>query len=252
MWGDLNLRLDNIGFSYSATPVFDGFSLEIPSGRTVLLGPNGAGKSTLLGIAASVLMPRSGSTFVEPERGRRTDSRQRRRYRRQVAWLPQDFCPFPGLTVAEHVAYCGWLKGMSAGDARASTGAALEAVDLSSLGDRPVKQLSGGQRRRMGLAGALVHDADVILLDEPTAGLDPLQRERFAALLRRIEPQKVVVVSTHQTEDVHDSYGYVAILDRGVLRFHGTVKDFVSVASDGIDLRDRVRQAYSRYVVGEE
>ncbi len=104
----------------------------------------------------------------------------------------------------------------------------------------------------MGIAGALVHDSEVILLDEPTAGLDPSQRERFRGILRRIAPEVAVVVSTHQTEDVHESYDRVVLLHRGRVPFEGTVREFVGPSSATEDVRDSVARAYARHVPEED
>jgi ABC-2 type transport system ATP-binding protein len=246
------LCIEHLSFAYRrGGAVLDGLSLVIPAGRTVLLGPNGAGKSTLLALAADALPPRSGRVVLDSvgsPRGRAS----RRAYRSRVAWLPQQISPFPGLTVREHVAYAGWLKGLSRQDAWRRAGSAMDVVDLGAKADLKATQLSGGQARRMGIAGALVHEAEVMLLDEPTAGLDPSQRERFRDILRRIAPEVAVVVSTHQTEDVHESYDRVVLLHDGRVPFEGTVRDFVGPASATEDERDSVARAYARHVPAED
>lgn len=248
--GVLVLQLQDCSFSYRrGQSVLKEISAEFAPGRTVLLGPNGAGKSTLLSVLASVLRPASGAVLLNQLNSARPADRHE--YRRRVAWLPQLLRPFPGLTVQEHVAYSGWLKGMSRSDAWARSTSALEQVDLASSAEKSATQLSGGQMRRLGLAGALVHDAEVLLLDEPTAGLDPAQRKRFAGILASVDPTKTVVVSTHQTEDVHDSYDTVMLLVSGQVPFVGTVDEFVKNES-GSDARDRVAGAYSSYIVEED
>lgn len=183
----MELRIVGCSFAYRRSlPVFDGYTASFAPGRTVLLGPNGAGKSTLLALLADSLQPQKG--YVETGTGLSPRTwRGRREFRRRVAWLPQQVAPFPGLTVREHVAYAGWLKGLSRRDAWRRSTAALEDVDLASLAGRRATQLSGGQTRRMGIAGALVHEAEAILLDEPTAGLDPVAdlRDRVTAAYQR-------------------------------------------------------------------
>ncbi|MBF4636264.1 ATP-binding cassette domain-containing protein [Agreia pratensis] len=247
----MNLMMDRGGFRYSSRGMlFENFSLSIAPGRTVLLGPNGAGKSTLLGLFASTLRPSRGKVQLE---GLASASRgaELRRYRSQVGWLPQDVGIFPGLSVREHVAYTGWLKGLSRRDAWDRSLHAVQQVDLTEKINAPAKSLSGGQVRRMGIAGALVHDARAILLDEPTAGLDPNQRLRFREILAVVPESVVVVVSTHQTEDVHASYDEVIVLSEGLVRFHGSVSAFAGSAPAGTDQRDAVAAAYSRYVTAE-
>lgn len=238
-----------VSFRYGRRTVFDGLDVEFPTGRTVLLGPNGAGKSTLLAVLADALQLRSGAVLLEqrPKPGRGAG---RRAFRRAVAWLPQSVRVFPGLTVREHVAYTGWLKGLSRAEAWAAAAPALTQVDLTALADRKATQLSGGQARRMGIAGALAHGARVLLLDEPTAGLDPDQRERFRGLLQQLPQDLTVVVSTHQTEDVADAYDRVAVLVAGRVPFTGTLDGFVSSTPE-IDMRDRIALAYRRYVQAE-
>lgn len=234
-----------LAFRYGRHRVFSGLDVTF-FGRTVLLGPNGAGKSTLLALLADALQPQEGAVLLDDvQRARRGPGR--RDFRRDVAWLPQVVRVFPGLTVKEHVAYMGWLKGLSRAEAWQAAPLALETVDLASISDRKASQLSGGQARRMGIAGALSHGARVLLLDEPTAGLDPDQRERFRGLLQRLEQDLTVVVSTHQTEDVADSYDHVAVLVSGHVPFAGSLSQFID-STPSIDTRDRIALAYRRYV----
>ncbi|WP_067484107.1 ATP-binding cassette domain-containing protein [Actinomadura hibisca] len=234
------------GYRRSA-PVFVDFTLNLPEGRTVLLGPNGAGKSTLLGLGASLLRPaggRVGYAGLDPAR-----RRDRAEFRRRVGWMPQQVRPMPGLTVREQVSYSGWLKGMSRREAWRRSPEALAAVNLDALADRRCSQLSGGQLRRVGLASVLVHDAEVILLDEPTAGLDPQQRETFRKIVTRIGAQRHVIVSTHQTEDLTALYRSVVVLDEACVRFVGATEDFA--ASGGPFGPSQVERAYARLVASE-
>ncbi|HEX2316490.1 MAG TPA: ATP-binding cassette domain-containing protein [Thermomonospora sp.] len=228
------------------SPVFHGLDFVFPPGRTVLLGPNGAGKSTLLGLAASLFLPTAGSVSyrgLDPSR-----RRDRSGYRRLVGWMPQNIAPIPGLTVREQVSYAGWLKGLSRREAWRRAPAALEAVELSPLGDRRCSLLSGGQLRRVGLAQTLVHDAEVILLDEPTAGLDPRQRERFRQIVLGVGEHRHIIVSTHQTEDLTDLYSSVVVLDKGTVRYSGPTSGFLALSQRE---RPSVEDAYARLVTGE-
>lgn len=246
------LRLDGCDFGYARRRrILNDFSVSFDRGRTVLLGPNGAGKSTLLALLADAIRPQAGAATLEGV-GSPTRRSERRAYRAKVAWLPQNLHPFPGLTVREHVAYAGWLKGLSRAEAWERSEAALEAVDLGSHAGHSAMKLSGGQTRRMGLAGALVHDAQAVLLDEPTAGLDPSQRTRFREILQRLSPEMIVVVSTHQTEDVHESYERVVLLVDGQTPFDGSVQDFIAGSNPHADIRDQVAAAYGQFVVAED
>ncbi|MEU0956524.1 ATP-binding cassette domain-containing protein [Streptomyces niveus] len=242
------LKLSGINFGYNRKRwVFSDFSLTITERATVLLGPNGAGKSTLMALAATHHRPRQGRiTWRDIASDRRSG---RARYVRAVAWLPQNIVAIPGLTVREQVAYSGWLKGMSRRAAWDASSDALARTQLAALGDRKSHQLSGGQMRRMGIAGALTHHSELILLDEPTAGLDPTQRGVFRDLLERLSADVHVLVSTHQTEDLSDSYTQVVVLDQGAVRFQGTPEAFYALAGNhGALPRERAEAAYAQVV----
>ncbi|EDY65710.1 ATP-binding cassette domain-containing protein [Streptomyces pristinaespiralis] len=244
------LRFTECSFAYRAgVPVLDGLTLEFPAGCTVLLGPNGAGKSTLLSLGASVLAPASGR--VQLGRMCSTDRRHRGEYRRRVGWLPQNVKPVPSLTVREQAAYAGWLKGLSRSDAWERSARALDQVRLAELAGRRSHELSGGQMRRLGIAQSLIHDAQVVLLDEPTAGLDPVQRGVFRELVAELSESVSFVVSTHQTEDLADVYESVIVFDRGQVAFQGTVRDFFARAPEGVPVERRAESAYRGLVRGE-
>jgi ABC-type multidrug transport system ATPase subunit len=229
------------------SPVLTELDLKLPEGRTVLLGPNGAGKSTLLGLASSVLRPDNGQVLYGQLRSSR--GKDRAAYRARVGWMPQDIKPVPGLTVREQVAYVGWLKGLPRAEAWDRSAAALARVRLEPLGERPSHALSGGQLRRLGLAQTLVHKADVVLMDEPTAGLDPTQRKVFRDLITEVSANAHIIVSTHQTEDLTDIYENVVVFDAGQPRFMGSVPDFLStVTALRLPTEQRAEAAYAAFV----
>ncbi|WP_328689218.1 ATP-binding cassette domain-containing protein [Streptomyces caniferus] len=246
----MSLQFNRCSFQYGRkVPVLDQLDLSIGHRATVLLGPNGAGKSTLMGIAASWISPTEGTVTwrgIDPDQ-----SKSRAAYRQAVGWLPQNVKPMPGLTVRENVAYIGWLKGMSRSDAWDQSREALERVKLGSLADRKSHQLSGGQLRRMGIAGTLVHSSEIVLLDEPTAGLDPSQRQIFRDLVTHLLADIQVVVSTHQTEDLDTMYDHVVILDQGRVRFEGDTDAFLSLAAPGIPEGRRAEGAYTQLIAQE-
>ncbi|HEY8503352.1 MAG TPA: ATP-binding cassette domain-containing protein [Gemmataceae bacterium] len=244
------LRFEQVTFWYrrAAGPVLDRFSWQVPTGRTVLLGPNGAGKSTLLAVGADALRPARGRVRLESLDPRRRADRAA--YRRAVGWMPQQVRAVPGLTAQEQVAYAGWLKGLPRSRAWLAASEALGRVGLAELAGQKAATLSGGQLRRVGLAQALVHGAKVLLLDEPTAGLDPAQRARFRELLVALPPELPVVVSTHQVDDLSELFDTVVVLDRGVIRFTGTVPAFLELAAPA-EAGKRAEAAYARVVAGE-
>ncbi|WP_166353745.1 ATP-binding cassette domain-containing protein [Phytoactinopolyspora limicola] len=247
----MSLTLDSIVFGYRRKSlVFDGLSLGFDAKATVVLGPNGAGKSTLLGVAVTALRPRAGTVGLD---GLDPQGRSGvRQFRRRIAWIPQHVTAVPGLRVREQVAYCGWLKGMTRSAAWDASESALDRVRLTDLASRPSGQLSGGQLRRMAIAQGLVHDADYIVMDEPTAGLDPGQRHVFRELVADLRETAAVVVSTHQTEDLTSMYDDVVVLADGRVRQHGDMASFLAVAPGDTRPEQRVEAAYARLVVRED
>jgi ABC-type multidrug transport system ATPase subunit len=169
-----------------------------------------------------------------------------------VAWLPQAISIYPGVNVREYVALSGWLKGMTRGAAWEASTRALEQVALSGRAQDSVSKLSGGQRRRLGIAGAIVHDAQVILLDEPTANLDPAQRRRFRDTLQTLNEERTVIVSSHDTEDAQDAYSSVFLLNDGTFRFRGSTEQFMSGTDIALPTSQRMQASYERWVGAEE
>lgn len=230
--------------------VLNRLDLAFAPGHTVLLGPNGAGKSTILGLGAGALRPGSGRVgFGRLSAG---GSRDARAYRRKVSWLPQRPGFLPGLTAREHVAYIGWLKGMRERDAWTAAPAAIDRVGLADkLNDR-IKTLSGGQQQRVAIAGALVHEAEVLLLDEPTVGLDPHQRRRFLDLLVSLRGAMHVIVSTHDIGDLDQAFDEVIVLESGRVRFQGPVSLFDSYAAHDCAPGRRLESAYASLLEATE
>jgi len=196
-----------------------------------------------LGLAASVLIPQAGTVGIGDLST--TNRKILPVYRRKVGWLPQQVTAVPGLRAREQVAYAGWLKGLSRSDAWERAEAALTRVGLQTLATRKTNQLSGGQLRRIGIAQCLVHDAQILLLDEPTAGLDPVQRQVFRDLLSEIDGGVDIIVSTHQTEDIDASYEHVVVLDEGQPRFRGTVGEFLALSPGSVSPERRAEAAYA-------
>ncbi|GAA2944542.1 ATP-binding cassette domain-containing protein [Glutamicibacter bergerei] len=242
------LAMENLSFSYPRSAVLlQNLNVVFGPGRTALLGPNGAGKSTLIALLATVLSHKSGYIALN-DSDSSVPATNLRKYRQQISWLPQDFVPVGGLTVQDHVTYSAWLNGASRREAKRRAPAAISQVGLTEMAQSKATALSGGQQRRLGLAGALAHDAKVILLDEPTAGLDPNQRDRFQTILQGIDPEKIVLVSTHQTEDIDGTFDRICVLDKGQQKFHGSVFEFMAFGESETDPRDKIRSAYGRLV----
>ena len=214
---------------YGRTLALDGATFTIGSGVTGLLGPNGAGKTTLLRILATVSAPDSGEVTVF---GRKpADAGERTEIRRRLGYLPQDPGFQRGFSVFEFVDYVAILKEMTGRRERhEEVRRALDAVDLASVSGKRVRSLSGGMKRRTALAAALLGDPQFLVLDEPTAGLDPEQRLRFRELVSHAGEGRAVLLSTHQTEDVAALCQDVVVLDRGRVLFHGSPAELTAVA----------------------
>lgn len=217
----LTIQLTGVKFAYRRVVAVDGIDWGLQAPTVVgVLGPNGAGKTTLIRLVATVLTPDSGSISVS---GSPLESRATRRsFRESLGYLPQDFGFWPSFTVLECVAYAAWLRGLTPSLIRERASGAIEAMNLSELAGRRMRSLSGGQKRRVGLAQAIVNTPRVLLLDEPTAGLDPEQRLHFRQLIRSIGSSGIVLISTHLVEDVATVCDNVAVMDAGRILFTGT------------------------------
>jgi len=221
----LTLRFRRISFAYKhSRPVFEELNLTIDAFPAVILGPNGAGKSTLLSLLCGQLEPESGAVVVDGVSEH--TKRAVRTLRRRTGWLPQEVKALPGFTTRQQVAYAGWLKGMGYKNAWANALDALRRVDLEASINRPSGSLSGGQRRRLGVAQALVVNPQYLVLDEPYAGLDPEQRSVMRGTLQDLSDSCQIVTSTHQTDDLEDIYRWVVILESGHVHFSGSTQDF--------------------------
>lgn len=208
-----DLVITELSKSYpNGVRALDRVSLRISGGMFGLLGANGAGKTTLMNILATLVEPCGGSIRL----GGTDPLRDPMSMRRQVGYLPQEFGVYPGMSAVAMLEYFAMLKGFSeAGARRAHVNGLLELVNLDSVKNQSVDTYSGGMRRRFGVAQALIGSPRVVIVDEPTAGLDPLERNRFQHALGNIGEQTIVILSTHIIEDVASICCAAAILDRG-------------------------------------
>ena len=216
----MNVEITDLTRRFGRTMAVAGVDLQAGPGVFGLLGPNGAGKTSLLRMMATAIPPTSGTLRLlghDPAR-----YGPRREIRRRLGYLPQSLGYYPGFTVAESVEYFALLKEVPPARIPAAVAAAIERVALGGKARARLRTLSGGMVRRAGIAQAIVNEPELLLLDEPTAGLDPEQRMAFRALLRDLGQHATVVVSTHLVEDVGAACTQVGLMDRGKIVFHGT------------------------------
>jgi len=210
------LRTEQLGKQYGDTWAVEDVTLELGEGIHGLLGPNGAGKSTLLRTLTTLTQPTTGTAYWNGTDLTTTPDA----VRSVLGYLPQSFGAYPELTVVEFLEYVATLRGVDDETASARIEAQLELTNLEDVRDERIGTFSGGMRRRVGIAQALVNDPDLLIVDEPTVGLDPEERVRFRNVLSSTADDRVVILSTHIVPDVEATANTVALLNDGELVTH--------------------------------
>lgn len=205
----------------------ENLSLELANGMFGLLGPNGAGKTTLMKMLATLIEPTSGEVrFDEFLLGR-----DNQKIRRVIGYLPQEYGLYPTLTARELLNYMATLHGKPNNrNWQSRINVILEQVNLSDVADKRVGDFSGGMRQRLGIAQALLNDPQLLIVDEPTAGLDPAERVRFRNLLGQLSGERIVILSTHIVDDISNSCDDMALIDEGHIRYRGQPTKFIEQA----------------------
>ncbi|MFI8454186.1 ABC transporter ATP-binding protein [Kitasatospora sp. NPDC085464] len=228
----------------------DSFSLTLRPGVLGLLGANGAGKSSLMRILATVTRPTSGRVLWEGV----DTARRPGPLRRAVGYLPQDFGVYPQLTAREFLGYLAAAKGMRRRPAKARIDELLDLVNLSGAAGQRLGAMSGGMRQRVGIAQALLNDPALLIVDEPTVGLDPEERLRFGSLLSALGADRIVVLSTHIVPDVAATADRIAVMGHGRLLHHGTPEELLGRAEGSVweltVAADRLPSLRSRFLLG--
>jgi ABC-type multidrug transport system ATPase subunit len=211
------LTVESVHYRYpNGHEAVSGIDLRMGPGILGLLGPNGAGKSTLMRILATITQPTAGRVlWNDTEIARQPDA-----LREVLGYLPQDFGVYPHLNAIEFLEYLAAVKGVSAGAARTRIRQLLELVNLTGAAKRPLGGYSGGMRQRIGIAQALLNDPQLLIVDEPTAGLDPEERVRFRNLLSELSGERIVILSTHIVSDIEAVATSIAIMEQGHLLAH--------------------------------
>ncbi|MBM6111979.1 ABC transporter ATP-binding protein [Staphylococcus epidermidis] len=203
--------------------------LVIPNGMFGILGRNRSGKSTLMNIIATILQPSKGTVTING-----IEIKNSQKIRQMIGYLPQDFDFYPNMKVSEVLYYLGFLSKINQTDFDKYVDLILRKVNLIDYKNKKVKSLSGGMKKRLGIAQAILHDPKVIIVDEPTAGLDPEERVRLRNLLSDLAENKIVIISTHIVSDIESTCNRIAILDKGSLVYKGDIPSLIQQSDDHI------------------
>lgn len=221
-----SIKITGLTKRFGSKVALDSIDLDIPQGMFGLLGPNGAGKTTLMKIISTLLKKNDGEVSVCG-----IPVEKNRKIRNIIGYLPQDFSMYANMTAYDALDYLATLSGMSKSDRRIKVPETLEKVNLLDQKKTRVKSMSGGMQRRLGIAQAIIHDPRVIIVDEPTAGLDPEERVRFRNMLCEIARDRVVLLSTHIVGDIEATCEEIAILNHGHIIFRGRVIELLNMVS---------------------
>jgi ABC-2 type transport system ATP-binding protein len=215
----LKLQIEDLSKQYGrGTLALRNFTLELGTGVLGLLGPNGAGKTTLMSILATITRPTHGRVLWN---GSDVASNPNS-LRAVLGYLPQDFGVYPNLNAVEFLEYLSAVKGLDAATSRRRIDELLNLVNLADVRKRPLGGFSGGMRQRVGIAQALLNDPQLLIVDEPTAGLDPEERVRFRNLLSELSGERIVILSTHIVSDVEATATAIALISQGTLVAHAS------------------------------
>ncbi|MBD5090031.1 MAG: ABC transporter ATP-binding protein [Clostridiales bacterium] len=221
--------LEQVNKYYGKKQALKNVTMTIPKGMFGLLGRNGAGKTTLMKILATLHKATDGKVTICG-----VDVKECSKIRSMTGYLPQDFSMYGNMRVYEAMDYLGTLSGLRKEERKKRIPELLEKVNLQNNYKTKVRAMSGGMRRRLGIAQALLNNPKVLIVDEPTAGLDPEERVRFRNLLCEIAEERIVLLSTHIVGDIEATCENIAILDEGSLRFTGTVEELLEIAEGKI------------------
>ena len=207
----MNLVFENISKVFQETVALEKIDLTMSSGVYGLLGPNGAGKTTIMKIMTDLVSPSTGRVLLDGQ----DIAVMGANFRKKLGYLPQDFGVYPNFTAEQFLLYIARLKGLSKYEAKRQTDDLLAMVGLEEKARKKLKGFSGGQKQRVGIAQALLGDPEILVMDEPTAGLDPEERIRFRGIISALSQQKIVLLSTHIVSDIEAIANQVILLKKG-------------------------------------
>lgn len=215
----MELIIDRLSKQYKNKIAVDRISLTLHQGVYGLLGANGAGKTTLMRMLCGILRPTSGTVMFENKDVSTED------YRKELGYLPQDFGYYPNFTGRDFLMYMAVLKGMTKSRAQKRCAKLLDEVGLKEMGDKKIKTYSGGMKQRLGIAQALLSHPRILILDEPTAGLDPKERVRFRDMIAALGKESIVILSTHIVSDIEHIADRILLMKDGQIIFNGTQEE---------------------------
>lgn len=214
----MKLSVSNLSKTFTNKKAVDQFSYDFENGIYGLLGPNGSGKSTLMRMLCDILKPTDGSITLDGVKTHDLDDE----FRNILGYLPQDFGYYPQFTAYDFLMYFAALKGYNNKEAKSKVEEVLQMVSLVDVKKHKIKTFSGGMKQRLGIAQALLNDPKILIVDEPTAGLDPKERNKFKNILARCAKDKIVILSTHIVSDVENIANKIIIMKDGKNFMHGT------------------------------
>lgn len=215
----MELCIDRLTKQYENKIAVDRVSLQLTNGVYGLLGANGAGKTTFMRMLCGILKPTSGTVTFD---GMDVSSEE---YRAELGYLPQDFGYYPDFNGMDFLLYMASLKGLTKTEAKRKSKKLLELVSLSDVAKKKIATYSGGMKQRLGIAQALLNDPKIIILDEPTAGLDPKERVRFRNLIKELGTESIVLLSTHIVSDIEHIADTVLMMKAGQIVFIGSADE---------------------------
>ena len=245
----MELTLNSLTKKYDALTAVKDVNLTMTSGVYGLLGVNGAGKTTLMRMICTLIRPSRGSITYDGK----DIWEMEETYRRQLGYLPQDFGYYPDLTVTDYLMYIASIKGLRPAFAKSRINSLLERVGMIKAAKTKMRKLSGGMLRRVGIAQAILNDPKILILDEPTAGLDPNERIRFRNLISELAEDRLVLLSTHIVSDVEFIANEIILMNKGEFFFTGTAAEIVAAIGKEVWTcavpRQEVDEYLKRYLV---
>lgn len=220
----MELVLDNLSKRYGDFTAVDHVNITLTNGVYGLLGVNGAGKTTLMRMLCTLLKPTDGNIYCNGKDIFKMDDE----YRNLIGYLPQDFGFYPEFTVKDYLLYIATLKGIRPAVAKRRTKELIAKVGLTTVSNKKLKNLSGGMKRRAGIAQAMLNNPQILVLDEPTAGLDPNERIRFRNLISELSEERLVLLSTHIVSDIEYIANEILMMKDGSIVNKGTLEEIIS------------------------